>query len=151
MNQSNGLSQRSFTRMKKPFYSHAIIVAAMTMALVPLASCNGGPQSPNGALDASNGSPYSGPDLKGPDGQKRVGSYIWIWRTAKVEGYIKSVEVDCPLKYFTTGGGYQAKGALIFGSKPNAAFDGWILQALAQGSGPPSISVIVYAACAPAK
>ncbi|HVR45194.1 MAG TPA: hypothetical protein VMT95_00930 [Candidatus Binatia bacterium] len=86
-----------------------------------------------------------------PTGHKRVGTYVWVWHTAKVSGSIKSIEAYCPHQYFVTGGGYRAMGAFVYGSTPDPAFDGWILLAYPQGSGPPSVSVTVYAACTPAK
>jgi hypothetical protein len=87
------------------------------------------------------------------DGKRKVGQYIWVWHSQRLSVSGKaSVEADCPLDYVAIGGGYNTgKGVyLLFESKPNPAFNGWIVSVFAGGSGFGGTTVTVYASCAPA-
>jgi hypothetical protein len=84
-----------------------------------------------------------------PDGQKKVGQYIWVWHTARISksGQME-VEADCPVGYVVLGGGYFNKAGIIQWPHPNEAFDGWVVNLVGSGYGPGSVTV--YASCAPA-
>jgi hypothetical protein len=86
----------------------------------------------------------------GASGEKKVGQYIWVWRTEKVPKFHESlIEADCPVGYAVTGGGYYQKlSGGVFESRPNGAFDGWIVEAGAGYSA--ANTVTAYAGCAPA-
>jgi hypothetical protein len=95
---------------------------------------------------------FAQPRFVGPDGEKKVGQYIWVWHAEKLPGGAqKVIEADCPHGYAVLGNGYQVDPPdLIYTgySKPNGGFDGWILSAGNSSSNPP-LTVTVYASCAP--
>lgn len=87
-----------------------------------------------------------------PNGQKKVGQYVWVWASKKVQsGGSATIEADCPMNYVVLGGGSK-NPVFMFTSQnmPNASFDGWIMQVGNSTSNPPT-TVTVYASCAPAK
>ena len=46
-----------------------------------------------------------------PDGQKKIGSYVWVWHTARVtQTDLVNAEADCPVGYVVLGGGYNHAG-----------------------------------------
>jgi hypothetical protein len=93
---------------------------------------------------------FAHPGFVGPDGQKKVGDYVWVWHTGQVsKSGEMEVEADCPIGYVVTGGGYLSKDRLLFSPRPNAAFDGWVVTLEGSGYGPGRVTV--YAGCAPAK
>jgi hypothetical protein len=91
------------------------------------------------------------PRFVGPDGQKKVGDYIWVWHSEKFSpSNTGEIEADCPLAHVVIGGGYSVKGAFSVGATtPNAAFDGWIITGLSGYN--EGATVTAYASCAPAK
>jgi hypothetical protein len=94
---------------------------------------------------------FTRPAFVAPDGQKRVGPYIWVWHSAKVPpSGNQEINADCPLNYVALGGGYAVKGGFIlFDNKPNAAFDGWVITGI--GGYNQGATVTAYASCAPAQ
>lgn len=99
-------------------------------------------------------SPTSGqmlrPSFVSPMGEKKVGQYVWVWRTEKIPvDHERQIEVDCPIDYVVTGGGYRESNAFGVGeTTPTPGFDGWVVEAFASYSGPNTVTV--YAGCAPA-
>lgn len=92
------------------------------------------------------------PSFFGPDGQKKVGAYVWVWRSGVIaSSQAGQVEADCPLGRVALSGGYALKSGFLYevvATKPNPAFDGWVLIAIPGDSGPATVTV--YALCAPA-
>ena len=88
------------------------------------------------------------PGFLGPNGEKKVGTYVWVWHTESFsKGQSGTVEADCPIGYAVLGGGYQeSENYTISHTTPNEGFDGWIIDA---GGGPYGNVVTVYASCAP--
>ena len=130
--------------MKQLSRCHVFIASAL--AVVSLAGCNSAGMQSSGP--AVNGQPLRY-DLVGSSGEKKVGQYVWVWRTATVkvgEGY-KTIEADCPSNYAVTGGGFRLQGGFVNASKPNDAFDGWVIVASSTGTSHDT----TYAGCAPAK
>ena len=85
-----------------------------------------------------------------PDGEKKVGDYVWVWRTERIaERHQEAIEADCPVNYAATGGGYRDTANDVLYSMPNAGFDGWVVEAAARYSEPNTVTV--YVGCAPIK
>jgi hypothetical protein len=97
---------------------------------------------------------FAQPRFVGPDGQKKLGDYVWVWRSAKIaSGSQRVIDADCPSGYAVLGGGYEVSlsvGVFIYYSKPNNDLDGWTFSVGNSSSNPP-VTVTVYASCAPAK
>lgn len=92
------------------------------------------------------------PTWFGSDGEKKVGGYVWVWHSQSIPPSGRSViTVDCPLNYVALGGGYKNNDYIIVSDMPNAAFDGWVIDAINGGSNPNKLPVTAYVACAPAK
>jgi hypothetical protein len=91
----------------------------------------------------------------GPMGEKKIGDYVWVWRTEKLKVNEKAqIEAPCPTGYVVLGGGYQGvSGASPYGpdyvtaSRPSETFDGWILEA--SGGAYLPVTVTVYATWGP--
>lgn len=87
-------------------------------------------------------------DLLEPDGTKKVGQYVWVWHSGNVSNPGNTeVEADCPVNYVVIGGGAVLNGTYLYESKPNQAFDGWIVEASPTRG---TVKITVYASCAPA-
>jgi hypothetical protein len=90
------------------------------------------------------------PTFTTPDGEKKVGDYVWVWHTERIaERHEEAVEADCPVGYAVTGGGYRDTANDVLYGMPNPGFDGWIVEAAARYSEPNTVTV--YAGCAPGK
>lgn len=125
--------------------SRLIVVVTLIVAL-GLAACDGGSTSSQPAMAASMLQQRDA--FIGPAGQKKIGSYVWVWHTVPVIGSAL-VEADCPVNYMAISGGYRGKPTLGYESYPNQAFTGWIVKAWVEGSR--SLSATVYASCVPAR
>lgn len=90
-----------------------------------------------------------GPSFIGPEGQKKIGQYVWVWTTRHIpKDHGVFIEADCPIGYVVLSGGYGQTVTLpVAESMPNAAFDSWVVEAFASYSGPNKVTV--YASCAP--
>lgn len=97
---------------------------------------------------------FAQPRFVGPDGEKKVGEYVWVWRSEKIaSGGQRVVATDCPTDYAVLGGGYDVSPSVAvftYYSKPNSDLDGWTFSVANSSSNPP-VTVTVYASCAPAK
>jgi hypothetical protein len=86
----------------------------------------------------------------GPAGLRKVGQYTWVWDKFVIPPNI-SVDVYalCPSDHVVIGGGYDLEsGSLVLkATKPNAAFDRWIITGARNHSD--YIRLTVYAVCAP--
>lgn len=90
-----------------------------------------------------------GVSFVGSPAEKKVGQYVWVWHTGKVGPHTATVEADCPVDYVVTGGGFNVHGMQLGESKPNQAFDGWLVSVTSFLT--EYVSITVYASCAPAK
>jgi hypothetical protein len=101
-----------------------------------------------------NAQVFTQPRFFRPAGEKKVGGYVWVWRSEKIaSGGQRVVATDCPSDYAVLGGGYEVSpsvGVFIFYSKPNNDLDGWTFSVANSSSNPP-VTVTIYASCAPAK
>ena len=90
------------------------------------------------------------PTFIGPDGQKKIGQYVWVWHAGRISksGQMQ-VEADCPVGYVVLGGGYNSKAGIVRTPHPNQAFDGWVVNLVGSGYEPGSVTV--YASCAPSQ
>lgn len=120
-----------------------------------LAGCNGDVVQSSTPVDAGAASSAALARAEvGADGEKRVGRYVWVWRTAKMDYGYGTIEVDCPANYSVVGGGYHmqdrflSEGAGINASKPNDDFTGWMVVGTTHMV---KTRGTVYAACAPIK
>jgi hypothetical protein len=94
---------------------------------------------------------FAQPRFVGPDGQKKVGDYVWVWHSETIsKSSAREVEADCPIDYVVISGGYtETRSFAVGATTPTKGFDGWVVDAFGSYSG--SNTVTVYAACAPAK
>jgi hypothetical protein len=94
---------------------------------------------------------FAQPRFVGPDGQKKVGDYVWVWHSATIsKDSGREVEADCPVNYVVISGGYtESRPFAVGATTPTQGFDGWVVDAFASYSG--SNTVTVYAGCASAK
>ncbi|MGB8909620.1 MAG: hypothetical protein WCC84_12825 [Candidatus Cybelea sp.] len=120
-----------------------------------LAGCNGGAVQSSAPVDADAASSAALTRAEiSSDGEKRVGHYVWVWRTAKMDYRYGTNEVDCPANYSVVGGGYHmqdrflSEGAGINASKPNDDFTGWMVVGTTHMV---KTRGTVYAACAQVK
>jgi hypothetical protein len=94
---------------------------------------------------------FTRPAFARSDGEKKVGQYVWVWRSGTISSSQGSeIEADCPLNRVVLGGGYALKSGFLYevvATRPNAAFDGWVLIAIPGYSAPAVVTV--YAVCAP--
>jgi hypothetical protein len=96
-----------------------------------LTGCNSGVIQSFASADA--GASSSAALSRAENGEKRIGRYVWVWRTAKMDYTYGTIEADCPAKYSVVGGGYHmqdrflSEGAGINASKPNDTFTGWVV------------------------
>jgi hypothetical protein len=84
-----------------------------------------------------------------PNGEKRVGSYAWVWHTESLTTY-RTLTAYCPPNYAVVGGGYHLdthRAALINASRPNDDLNGWVVIVTATYRS----RATVYASCAPVK
>jgi hypothetical protein len=129
--------------MKKP----AIFAISIALGAV-LSGCNGTePQSstPEAAVHVAGGIWNTSDSVAKPDGQKKIGPYIWVWRTVTLYKET-TVETDCPVNDAVISGGIKsANSSGIHGSYPNAALTGWIVSVFGYGRG------TAFAGCAPVK
>jgi hypothetical protein len=79
-----------------------------------------------------------------PTGQKKIGPYVWVWHTAKLDK-LTTIEADCPVNFAVMGGGFRGGISDVHESFPNSALTGWVVSAYGGGRG------TVYAGCAPVK
>jgi hypothetical protein len=70
-----------------------------------------------------------------PNGEKKVGRYVWVWRSAKIRtGQNGEIEAPCATGYVVLGGGYKIAGnGGYYGrptasSRPSETFDGWVFE-----------------------
>jgi hypothetical protein len=136
--------------MKNYFGLGAALVTIATAAGIAACATAGTSSAPPTAASAS--APLG--RRASPAGQKRVGPYIWAWKSKKLlprDKFPQQIEVDCPSGYAAIGGGYRnPNGYLsVLDSHPNLAFDGWIVTAFDNGyfSG----RVTANVSCAPLK
>lgn len=95
------------------------------------------------------GQVFARPPFATPNGEKKIGQYVWVWRTEKIPvGPNKQVEVDCPTGDVVTGGGYKPNTVSVYESAPTPGFDGWMVYADTAYKGPNTVTV--YAGCVPA-
>jgi hypothetical protein len=87
----------------------------------------------------------------GPESEQKKGDYVYVWRSVTVpRGYSTEVEAVCPQGYIALSGGYRGDHGFFYvrENRPNASFDGWVLDANA-GSAYDSVTLTVYATCGP--
>lgn len=97
----------------------------------------------------ARGQTFLGGVLIAPDGEKKIGQYVWVWHSATVGSRSQGeVEADCPIGLVVLAGGYKLKAGSVSSPRPNAAFDGWVINLYGSGYGKPG-AITVYAACAP--
>jgi hypothetical protein len=125
-------------------FAAALVITATATGIAACATA-GTSSSPPTADSAST--PFS--RLASPAGQKKVGPYVWVWHTGKVGPHTMTVEADCPVKYVVVGGGSNSHGLFVGESKPNQAFDGWLVSIASYLRG--YVDITVYAACAPVR
>lgn len=91
---------------------------------------------------------FAPPTFITPDGEKKLGQYIWVWHTQRlVKDRQVTVQALCPAGYVVLGGGYIGKGGFAeYGERPSQTFDAWDVLVTVDYS--PAI-VTAYASCAP--
>jgi hypothetical protein len=136
--------------MNNRFRFATALVAIATAAGITACATAGMSSAPPTTASAST--PFG--KLASPAGQKKVGPYIWAWKSKKLlprDNLPQQIEVDCPSGYVAIGGGFRNPyGYLtVLDSHPNVAFDGWIVTAFDNGyfSG----RVTANVSCAPVK
>ena len=112
----------------------AALVTIVTAAVIAACATVGTSSAPPAATSATT--PFD--RLASPAGQKKVGRYIWAWKSKKLlprDHLPQQIEVDCPPGYVAIGGGFRNPyGYLtVLESHPNVAFDGWIVTAFNNG------------------
>ena len=141
--------------MKK--LSSLSVLGSFAATAAMLAGCSGsGPSSqvdPATALTVRDQSPGT---AALSNGQKKVGQYVWVWRSKKLAvDQSAHVEAPCPTGYVVLGGGYKIAtskgyyGRPTASSRPSETFDGWVVDT--EGGAYQKVTVTVYGACAPAK
>jgi hypothetical protein len=131
-----------------------LLVSALVVGTMLLFGCGG--SSSQVASATSGMTPDRGPQAPAgvlvPAGQRKIGQYVWVSEKFVIPPYIGvDVYADCPANHVVTGGGYDVEsGALVVtATKPNSAFDRWVILGLRNHSD--YIKLTVYAACAPIK
>jgi hypothetical protein len=135
--------------MNNRFRFAMALVTIATAACIAACATSGASSAPTAA---SASTPFD--RLASPAGEKKVGPYIWAWKSKKLlprDNLPQQIEVDCPSGYVAIGGGFRNPyGYLtVLDSHPNVAFDGWIVTAFDNGyfSG----RVTANVSCAPLK
>jgi hypothetical protein len=117
-----------------------VLVTIATATGIAACATTGTSSAPPTAASAST--PFG--KLESPAGEKKIGPYVWVWRTAKLYKET-TIEADCPVNYAVMGGGFRGSISDVHESFPNAALTGWVVSAYGGGRG------IVYAGCVPVK
>jgi hypothetical protein len=120
--------------MRKLFRFAAAFVTIVTTAGIAACATAGTSSAPPATQSARTASGA----LASPAGQRKVGAYIWAWKSKKLlprDHLPQQIEVDCPSGYVAIGGGFRNPyGYLtVLDSHPNVAFDGWIVTAFNNG------------------
>jgi ABC-type Fe3+-hydroxamate transport system substrate-binding protein len=136
--------------MNNRFRFVTALVAIATAAVIAACATSGTSSAPPTSASAST--PLG--QLASPAGQKKVGPYIWVWKSKNLtpkDTFPRQIEVDCPSGYAAIGGGYRnPNGYLsVLDSHPNLAFDGWIVTAFDDGYFSERLTANV--SCAPLK
>ena len=88
----------------------------------------------------------------GPDGQKQLGPYTWVWKSRSFQPAERSISVSaiCPTGDVVLGGGVASAGLFIDigNSRPTPNFNGWRVHFYKNHQGG-TFTVTVYASCAP--
>jgi hypothetical protein len=93
--------------------------------------------------------------MASPEGQRKEGNYVWVWRSEIVTpSKVSKIVVSCPPGYVALSGGYEGVkngyygGFDLFANKPTTTFDGWLI--VAGGTSPRGpTTMTVYATCVP--
>jgi hypothetical protein len=140
-----------------PASSRSLTRIVIAIATVFSTACGGGI---SGHAYAPSASLAGGQVLRsaflGQTGEKKVGQYVWVWRSKKIPvGGSAEIEAPCPANYVVLGGGYKiaAKGGYYgrptASSRPSETFDGWVVDT--EGGELEMLTVTAYGACAPVK
>jgi hypothetical protein len=103
----------------------------------------------------AQGQVFARPAFVTPDGEKKIGQYVWVWRSKTIAiGKNAEIEAPCPTDYVVLGGGFKTAangsyyGLRTASSRPSETFDAWVVDT--GGAGYEMVTVTVYAGCAPA-
>lgn len=137
--------------MNNRFRFAAALVTVAGAATIAACATSGSSSAPPTAVNSAN-APFG--RFASPAGQKKIGPYVWVWKSKKLlprDKFPQQVEVDCPPGYVAIGGGFRnPNGYLtVLDSHPNLAFNGWIVSAFDNGYF--SDRVTANVSCAPLK
>jgi hypothetical protein len=92
--------------MNNRFHFAAALVTLATAAGIAACATSGTSSAPPTTASARAQSGR----LTSPAGQKKVGPYIWVWKSKKLlprDKFPQQIEVDCPSGYAVIGGGFR--------------------------------------------
>jgi hypothetical protein len=129
-------------------------LSGLLVSTMFLIACSGsssvlGAATTRGAAGLGQQSPTRTPS---PAAERTYGHYVWVWQKFVIPPYIRvDVHADCPPDHVVIGGGQEVEsGDLVLrATKPNSAFDRWIVSGPADHSN--NIRLTVYAVCASIK
>lgn len=130
-------------------FATALVSIAAAAGIAACASVGSSSAPP---ATASASTPFG--KLTSPAGQKKVGAYVWAWKSKELlprDHLPEQIEVDCPSGYVAIGGGFRNPyGYLtVLDSHPNVAFKGWVVTAFNNGYFAGRVTANV--SCAPLK
>lgn len=129
--------------------TNRLLFATLIGCIAPtLAACNSGAVQASAPVDAGAASFAQDRAEISPNAEKKVGHYVWVWHTERVNDYA-ALEADCPANYSVVGGGYHLgvrHTAYVDASRPNNTFTGWVVIVTTRT---PRARGTIYAACAP--
>jgi hypothetical protein len=140
-----------------PASSRSLTRIVIAITAVFSTACGGGTSDHGyGPSTSLAGGQVLRPAFLGQTGEKKVGQYVWVWRSKKIQ-VDKSAEIEatCPTDYVVLGGGYKiAANGGYYGhptasSRPSETFDGWVVDT--DGGAYAIVTVTVYGSCAPEK
>lgn len=128
-----------------------LLLGGLIVGVTVLASCSSSRQPSSGFEPGTETvTPYQTvtPAFAAPNGQKKIGPYVWVWHTAKLnQRGDATIETDCPVNYAVIAGGFRSKDTNFKGGYPNQALTGWIVIAFGYAGN----KATVFADCAPVK
>jgi hypothetical protein len=107
-----------------------------------------------GSIAQARAIPLHG-EFTSPDGQRQVGNYVFVWRSASITTLtVTEIEAQCPTGDVVLAGGYQGTigafwgGFNLYASEPSSTFDGWVIEAIGTTQHRTTM-MTVYATCVP--